>query len=105
MTEKHFFNCEVKSKKGEMFIRNHFRNSFHVKAASKFPFDLKEMSDPYNHPYDVYTDPKTGSEIWVIGREPHCNTKEEPEKYEEGVVLYCEPKHKKGLIKKVSKLA
>ena len=106
MTERQFFEYETNGKAGEMFIRNHFRNMFNVKASVKarFSFDLTKANGLHSHPYDIYTDPKTGSEIWVLGNEAHCHVGKELGKYDEGIVLYCKPKDKKGLLKRVSKV-
>lgn len=105
MTEKTFFDYEIKDKTGMMFIRNQFRNMFNVKYSVRFPFDLTEKNDLQSHPYDIYTDPKTDSEIWVMGNDAHCHVGGKQWEYKEGIFIYCEPKQKKGLIKKISKLA
>jgi hypothetical protein len=102
MTEKTFSDYEIKDKTGLMFIRNQFRNKFNVKDSVRFPFDLKEKNDLQSHPYDIYTDPKTNSEIWVMGNDAHCHVG--GREYEEGIFMYCEPKHEKGLIKRISKV-
>jgi len=68
-----------------------------------FPFILKEQNNPHKHPWDVYIDPVTSSEIWVIGREAHCCFKKDLV-YDEGIVLYCKPEHQKDLVKRISRL-
>ena len=105
MTEKTFFDHEIKSKTELMFIRNHFRNMWNVKDSVYFPFILEDKNDLQKHPYDTYTDPETNSRIWVMGNDTHCHVGGEQWRYKEGIFMYCEPKHKKGLIKKISKLA
>jgi hypothetical protein len=76
---------------------------FNARAVIGFPFDLAERNGLYTHPYDIYIDPKTNSEIWVMGGDAHCHTEEELGRYKEGVVLYCEPEHKEDLIGRISK--
>jgi hypothetical protein len=105
MTDKISFDYETKCKTGLMFIRNQFRNKSNLKWATKFPFDLEEKNDLLSHPYDIYTDPKTNSKIWVMGNDAHCHVGGKQWEYKEGICIHCEPKHKKGLIKKISRVS
>jgi hypothetical protein len=116
MTEKKFYRHETEGKAKWMFLRNHFRNMANapldVKFKNKsdppgktgFPLLLAEKNDLYNHPYDIYIDPKTNSEIWVIGRHAHCHVGKDLGVYDEGIVLYCEPEHEKDLAGRISRL-
>ncbi|MCD4771611.1 hypothetical protein K8R30_04335 [archaeon] len=103
MTEKQFFDYETEGGTGLMFPRNHLRNMLKAQATIGFPFNLVEKNGLYTHPYDIYSDPKTNSRIWVIGGDAHCHTKEKLARYKEGIVLYCKPEHKEDLIKRISK--
>ena len=115
MTEKKFYHHETEGKAKWMFLRNHFRNMANAPLDVKFkdrsdppgkrgfPLLLTEANDLWNHPYDIYIDPETKSEIWVIGGDAHCHTEEKLGRYKEGVVLYCKPEHKGDLIGKISK--
>lgn len=103
MEERKLFDYETESGRKPMFPRNNFRNQVGMGAILGFPFQMEEANNLYNHPYDVYQDSETNSQILVVEGDAHCHAYGKTAVYEEGIVLNCKPEHKEELIKKISR--
>ncbi len=100
MEEKQFFEYETESGKEIKNSKMHFRNMAGVGSLVGFPFELVEANGLYDHPYDIYSDPETGSYLWAIGGDAHCHTEEKVAIYKGEITLLREQENKRQFVKR-----